>query len=99
MRLTPLVAAGGLVLGLGLAPAATAAEPDPCLIILGADAATIMGTPGNDTLVGTSGPDVILGGAGNDTISGLGGDDLICGGAGNDTINAGDGNDFVIGDT
>lgn len=58
---------------------------------------TIIGTAGDDTLIGTDGPDVICALAGNDTITGLGGDDLIYGGPGNDTIDAGDGNDRAFG--
>ncbi|HST24785.1 MAG TPA: calcium-binding protein [Gaiellaceae bacterium] len=61
-------------------------------------AATIVGTPGPDTLKGTPGPDVIAGLGGNDTITGLGGNDTICGGAGNDTLAGGGGNDVLAGD-
>src|SRR5215471_8256477 len=52
-------------------------------------AATINGTPGNDTLIGT---------AGNDTITAAAGDDTVLGLAGNDKIDAGAGNDNVSGD-
>ncbi len=45
---------------------------------------TINGTEGNDTLLGTDGPDVINGFGGNDTIEGKGGDDVLNGGDGND---------------
>jgi hypothetical protein len=60
--------------------------------------ATIVGTPGPDTLKGTAGPDVIAGLGGNDIITGLGGNDTICGGAGNDTIAGGAGNDLLAGE-
>ena len=59
--------------------------------------ATIVGTPGNDTLNGTPGPDVIVGREGNDTIRGLGGDDIVCGGKGNDIIYGGAGFDILFG--
>ena len=52
--------------------------------------ATILGTPGNDVIRGTEGPDVIVAGDGNDKVWGLGGDDVICGGLGNDRIDGGD---------
>jgi acetyl esterase/lipase len=58
---------------------------------------TISGTPGNDTISGTSHRDVIDAGAGNDIIHGLGGNDRICGGVGNDTLGGGAGKDKLIG--
>ena len=71
-------------------------------------AATIVGTPGPDTLIGQSGvADVIWGGGGDDYI--LGGDyysdddvpgragDLLCGEAGNDTVKGGPGPDKLNG--
>ncbi|MEV7007931.1 PQQ-dependent sugar dehydrogenase [Streptosporangium sp. NPDC051022] len=63
----------------------------------GGRTATVTGTPGNDTLRGTSGPDVIVALAGNDTVNGLGGDDVLCGGEGNDTVQGGDGDDVLYG--
>ena len=59
--------------------------------------ATIVGTPGDDTLVGTNGPDVIVGLGGNDTIRGRRGDDVICGGNGSDTIYGNNGEDRIFG--
>ena len=50
--------------------------------------ATIVGTPGDDTLVGTAERDVIVG---------LGGDDVIRGGASADVICAGRGRDILFG--
>lgn len=47
------------------------------------------GTPGDDTLVGTSGAD---------TIDGLAGNDVLHGNSGADTLNGGDGNDTLYGD-
>jgi Ca2+-binding RTX toxin-like protein len=70
--------------------------------------ATIVGTPGDDTLVGQGGvSDVIWGGGGNDTI--VGGDfyfgdqipgtapDLLCGGPGDDRVIGSPGNDKLSG--
>lgn len=60
-------------------------------------AATIVGTPGNDTLTGTHGVDVIAALQGDDVIRGLSGDDVICGGLGDDTIYGGSGFDVIFG--
>jgi Ca2+-binding RTX toxin-like protein len=57
------------------------------------EAATIVGTEGDDTITGTPADDVISALGGNDTINGAGGDDLICGGDGNDTVVGGPGDD------
>jgi hypothetical protein len=66
-----------------------------------------LGTPGNDLLRGTVGPDRISGLAGNDrirgfdaadTLTGGPGNDDLAGGGGADRILAGDGNDVVGGD-
>lgn len=46
----------------------------------------IIGTPGNDRIVGGGKDDCILGGAGNDTINAGGGNDVCIGGLGNDTF-------------
>jgi Ca2+-binding RTX toxin-like protein len=59
--------------------------------------ATIVGTSGDDNLVGTEGPDVIAALAGDDEIDGTGGNDLICGQEGNDFMNGGTGNDNMFG--
>jgi hypothetical protein len=60
--------------------------------------ATIVGSPGADTLTGTNGPDVIAGLGGRDVIDGRGGNDLICGGPGPDFIKGGPGRDRMRGD-
>ena len=57
----------------------------------------ILGTNGDDNLVGTASNDLIIGGKGDDTIDGGDGNDLIFGGKGDDTIDGGDGNDLIFG--
>jgi hypothetical protein len=68
---------------------------------------TILGTAGDDLLVGSPGADVMAGRGGNDIVNGGAGDDVICGEAGNDlliggpgrdTLLAGAGNDVLMGD-
>ena len=59
--------------------------------------ATIVGTPGADTLTGTDKVDVIASLGGDDVITGLDGNDVICGGRGIDRINGGAGDDTVKG--
>lgn len=60
-------------------------------------AATTVGTNGNDVIVGTEGADVILGLDGDDAIRGLGGHDFICGGNGADLLSGGGGRDVMSG--
>ena len=52
---------------------------------------------GIGTIVGTSGNDLILGSPENDIIDGNGGDDCILSGGGNDNLDGGDGTDICIG--
>jgi len=59
--------------------------------------ATIVGTPGDDQIIGTAGPDVIVTLGGNDSVIGLAGDDRICLGDGNDIVLPGAGNDSIDG--
>lgn len=61
------------------------------------EAATIVGTSGDDTIAGTPDDDVIVGLAGNDTVEGYEGDDVICGGRGRDTMREGPGRDQLRG--
>jgi hypothetical protein len=61
--------------------------------------ATLVGTPGDDRLVGTSGIDVIVGRGGADDINGRSGNDRICGGSGDDELNGDPGNDRLHGDS
>jgi Ca2+-binding RTX toxin-like protein len=56
-----------------------------------------IGTDGNDTISGTSGPDGVLGQGGNDKLKGLTGNDGLCGGAGKDKLKGGTGNDKLLG--
>jgi Ca2+-binding RTX toxin-like protein len=53
------------------------------------------GTPGDDVVLGTDGPDVIDTGYGNDTVCGRAGDDTITTRAGIDWVDGGDGNDTI----
>ena len=77
--------------------AATAPVGAQAAALCQGQAATIVGTDGDDTLTGTSGADVIVGLAGDDVIRGLGGDDLVCAGPGGDTVHGGFGADEIYG--
>ena len=46
----------------------------------------VLGTPGNDNLVGASGDDCLFGGNGNDVLRGTAGFDVCVGGPGNDSF-------------
>jgi hypothetical protein len=70
-----------------------AAPPEECA----GETATIVGTTGDDTLVGTPGRDVIQALDGDDAVLGLGGNDLICGDEGDDELFGGSGRDRLIG--
>jgi hypothetical protein len=61
------------------------------------EAATIVGTPGDDIIRGTRGADVIVAGRGNDVIRGLGAGDIICGDQGRDVLDGGPGRDTCVG--
>ncbi len=67
------------------------------LVSCGGFVATIVGTPGDDQLYGTPGPDVIVGLGGDDEIDGKGGNDIICGGEGDDMLKGRDGDDKLLG--
>lgn len=93
------------VAGLTLAAPADGAPPAPTCM---GRTVTIMGTPGDDNLVGQGGvTDVIYGAGGNDYISGgawygddaIPGDkpDYLCGGPGNDSVNGSPGDDHLNG--
>jgi Ca2+-binding RTX toxin-like protein len=78
-----------------------------CLVMASgvALAATKIGGPGEDALVGTNNPDLLDGRGGSDAIYGKGGDDcpnnngffFLIGGTGNDAIHGGAGNDCLYG--
>jgi hypothetical protein len=59
--------------------------------------ATIIGTDGDDVIVGTNKMDVIVGLGGDDLINGKGGEDVICAGDGDDIVNGGNGGDTIFG--
>jgi hypothetical protein len=59
--------------------------------------ATIVGTNGPDTLIGTSHRDVIAGLGGGDRVDAHGGGDIICGGGGNDALDGDGGTDTIVG--
>jgi Ca2+-binding RTX toxin-like protein len=71
--------------------------PQPVVLMCKGQAATLVGTSGNDVLTGTSGRDVVAALGGNDVVTSLGGNDLICAGAGRDKVNAGGGKDRLLG--
>lgn len=55
----------------------------------------LIGTAGDDVIVGTSSADRIEGGGGNDLICGLDGADIILGGDGDDVVYGGRGSDII----
>lgn len=83
-----------LVAALLPAHAAHAAPTPTCQ----GEAATIVGTRGDDSLRGTTGDDVIVALGGDDVVVARGGDDLVCGGDGSDTLRGGRGADRLHGE-
>ena len=61
------------------------------------DRVQIVGTGGNDLLVGTDVAEQLVGREGNDFLEGAGGDDLLDGSWGDDTLQGGSGNDQLDG--
>ena len=56
----------------------------------------MVGSKGNDTILGYGGNDTLVGGAGNDQLYGGSGSDLLYGGAGRDVLSGGAGSDAFI---
>ncbi len=56
-----------------------------------------VGSNGNNTIVGGTGPDLMLGLGGNDSLDGKAGDDLLCAGNGNDLLTGASSNDYLDG--
>jgi Ca2+-binding RTX toxin-like protein len=94
---TNVVATSQIGGGVGAPPTANELKPAACAALDlnaisvggggGGNLSTlILGTAGNDNLVGASGNDCIVGGAGNDRLNGNSGTDVCIGGPGNDTF-------------
>ena len=66
-------------------------------IAFGVNIENLVGSPGNDQVIGNELANSILGGAGNDTIRGLRGNDTLDGGEGNDYIYGNKGLDVLTG--
>ncbi len=94
MRIRAALAAFLLLLVAGLTLGAE--DPSSPPFCLG-QTATIVGTHGDDILVGTVGKDVIQAGKGDDVVLGDRGGDVICGGPGTDFLRGGRNNDIVMG--
>lgn len=71
--------------------------PRPLKVTCRGRSATIVGSRGDDRLVGTAGRDVIVGFRGADTLRGKTGEDRICGRAGGDTLIGGEKSDTLFG--
>lgn len=68
------------------------------LVVLSTIAPAAADTPDPDcTVVGTGGDDVLVGGPGPDVLCGLGGDDVLLAGPGNDVLRGGPGRDRLVG--
>jgi Ca2+-binding RTX toxin-like protein len=93
---TPLLAALLATAGLGLAatPAAASHPGHPCHPH--AEPTVIVGSLGNDRLVGTPCANTIYGLPGNDVLIGRAGRDTLAGGRGNDRLRAIDGEADVV---
>jgi Ca2+-binding RTX toxin-like protein len=87
---------GGAVLVVLGALVVPAAAQTPALTCVG-QAATIVGTDGDDILTGTDGDDVVSLGAGMDQFRGGAGNDVVCGGPGQDWLRGEAGNDWLYG--
>lgn len=84
--------------GVGPPPTANQLKPPECAALNltairvggggggGGQSTLVLGTAGNDNLVGAGGNDCIVGGAGNDRLNGNAGIDVCIGGPGTDTF-------------
>ncbi|MEG4626021.1 CARDB domain-containing protein [Microcoleus sp. w1-18aA5] len=110
LKLTAIVTAPNSITNLAAVTAVNEPDPNPInsqasLIInpIGSSGSTpaqkvpILGTSGNDNLVGTFEPDVIYGLTGNDTVGGIGESDTLYGNEDDDVINGNQTNDLIIG--
>jgi hypothetical protein len=94
---------GALALSLLALPSVAAADRaasssgDASRAAHGTRACTIVGTSGDDILLGGPGRDVICGRGGSDRIDGRGGDDVLRGGPGADVLRGGRGADAIMG--
>jgi Ca2+-binding RTX toxin-like protein len=96
MRIRPLI--GATFIGVVCIPqGATGFSTGPAQVTCAGLVATIVGTDGDDRLVGTPDDDVIAGGLGDDELRGLAGDDVLCGDRGTDALDGGAGDDRVYG--
>lgn len=57
----------------------------------------VVGSSGDDTIVGSSGSNTLIGGKGNDEIHGDGSDEVVTGGSGSDILYGNDGDDLLGG--
>ncbi len=61
------------------------------------DIENVQGSPGRDTIIGSSANNALAGGDASDTMSGRDGDDLVSGGKHDDALAGNDGNDLILG--
>ncbi|TAF52437.1 MAG: hypothetical protein EAZ61_08135 [Oscillatoriales cyanobacterium] len=57
----------------------------------------LLGTEGNDEVLGNGSDNFLFGGSGNDTMAGNDGSDILSGNQGIDVLNGGNGSDFIVG--
>lgn len=111
MRTAKILAAVGLVLPLIMptvppshADVAPTCDGKVATVVLPAVAnwwestTPVVGTPGDDVIVGSEGHDTIDGGLGDDVVCGLAGADVLSGGPGNDRVFGGQDAEYVPGE-
>ncbi|HYF26495.1 MAG TPA: calcium-binding protein [Baekduia sp.] len=98
MRRTLLAVPVVALLGVGLTlPATSVGGHEPtCATALSSGAYNVI--HGAGAIVGTNGNDVIIGSAGADSVAAGNGDDVVCGLGGADSIDGGNGADLLLGD-